>query len=146
LRCYALAQVARGYARIESPRAAPVLLDAFAASYGLDPLQTAGKANDAVKKDEDRDDPNQALKAYWPSAVAWQGLLHVATRISPAYAQKLTHEISDDQIRILATIALADELAGAPLGHRTTLQRLAHRGFYSDGARIYANDDDGLAK
>lgn len=37
LRCYALGQVARGYARIQSPRAAPVLADAFASSYGLDP-------------------------------------------------------------------------------------------------------------
>jgi hypothetical protein len=69
-------------------------------------------------------------------------LLHVATRVSPVYAQKLTHEIWDDQIRVLATIALADELAGVPLGHHTTMQRLAHRGFYSDGAKVYANDDD----
>ena len=79
-----------------------------------------------------------------PSAVGWQGLLHVATRISPAYAQKLTHDIWDDQIRVLATIALADELAGAPLGHHSTMQRLAHGFHYSDGAKVYANDDDPL--
>jgi len=79
-----------------------------------------------------------------PSAVGWQGLLHVATRISPAYAQKLTHDIWDDQIRVLATIALADELAGAPLGHHSTMQRLAHGAHYSDGAKVYANDDDPL--
>src|SRR5215472_16988454 len=33
LRSYALAQVARGYARIQSPRTAQVLADAFASSY-----------------------------------------------------------------------------------------------------------------
>src|SRR5260221_337226 len=106
----------------------------------------ASKANDAVKKDENSDDPNQALKAYWPSAVAWQDLLHIATRISPAYAQKVAHNIWDAQLRILATIAVAGELAGAPLGHRSTMRRLAHRGIYSDGAKVYANDEDGLLK
>ncbi|PYX93059.1 MAG: hypothetical protein DMG67_05260, partial [Acidobacteria bacterium] len=43
LRCYALAQVARGYARIQSPRAAPVFADAFASSYGLDPFLSKSK-------------------------------------------------------------------------------------------------------
>jgi hypothetical protein len=125
---------------VEAARLSLELGDIDRAKSALE--SATGKANDAVKKDEDRDDPNQALKAYWPSAVAWQGLLHVATRVSPVYAQKLTHEIWDDQIRVLATIALADELAGVPPGHHTTMQRLAHRGHYSDGAKVYADDDD----
>jgi hypothetical protein len=104
----------------------------------------ASKANDAVKKDENSDDPNRALKAYWPSAVAWQGLLHIATRISSAYAQKLAHDIWDAQIRILASLAVANELAGAPLGHHSTIQRLAGRAFYNEAAKVYANDNDGL--
>lgn len=125
---------------VEAARLSLELGDVDCAKSALE--SATSKANDAVKKDEDRDDPNLALKAYWPSAVGWQGLLHVATRISPAYAQKLTRDIWDDQIRILATIALADELAGAPLGHHSTMQRLAHRGFYTSAAKVYANDDD----
>jgi len=125
----------------EAARLSLELGDVDRAKGALD--SAASKANDAVKKDENSDDPNQALKAYWPSAVGWQDLLHIATHISPAYAQKLAHDIWDAQIRILATIAVADELAGAPLGHHSTMLRLADRAYYNDGAKVYANDDDG---
>ena len=76
----------------------------------------APKADELVKADENSDDPNRAFKAYWPSAAAWQAILRIAERISPAYAQTMIADISDDQIRTLARIALADELAGAPAG------------------------------
>ena len=80
-------------------------------------LETAGsRANDSIKSDQNADDPNRALKAYWPSAAAWQSILRTASRISPALAQKMTADIADDEIRVLAKIALADELAGAPAG------------------------------
>ena len=80
-------------------------------------LETAGKrANEAIKTDENAEDPNLALKAYWPSAAAWQSILRTATGVSPQLAQKMTADISDDEIRMLAKIALANQLAGVPPG------------------------------
>lgn len=76
----------------------------------------SSKANDAIKADANAEDPNQALKAYWPSAAAWKSILRTAEKISPAYAKKLGSEIFDDEVRVVAQIALADELAGAPAG------------------------------
>ena len=76
----------------------------------------SSRANNAIKADANAEDPNRALKAYWPSAVAWQSILRTAEQISPAFARKLSTDISDDEIRVLAQIALADEMAGAPAG------------------------------
>lgn len=74
------------------------------------------KANDVIKQDENSDDPNLAFKAYWPSAAGWQSILSTAASISPAFAQEMTRQISDDAIRVLAKIALANEMAGAHSG------------------------------
>jgi len=100
-----LVDVAKLYLKLDDEENAKKTLDS-----------ATSKANDAIKADANAEDPNQALKAYWPSAAAWQSILRTAEKISPAYAQKLGSEISDDQIRVIAQIALADELAGAPAG------------------------------
>src|SRR5262249_11440113 len=68
-------------------------------------LETAtAKANEAIKADANAEDPNQALKAYWPSAAAWNSILRTAEKISPAYAEKLSAEIADDEIRVVAQV------------------------------------------
>ena len=97
------------------------------------------KANELVKTDENSDDPNRAFKAYWPSAAAWQSLLRAGERISPAYAQTMIADISDDEIRVLSKIALADELAGAPAGRIIVSER---RGKSNKNMMMMSDDDD----
>jgi len=109
-----LVEAAKLYLKLEDEDTAKKMLDS-----------ATSKANDAIKADANAEDPNQALKAYWPSAAAWQGILRTAEKISPAYAQKLGAEISDDEIRVVAQIALADELAGAPTGRVIVSERRA---------------------
>ncbi|MBV9435713.1 MAG: hypothetical protein JOZ44_06655 [Acidobacteria bacterium] len=98
-------EAAKLYLKLEDPASAKKVLES-----------SVSKANELIKTDESSDDPNRAFKAYWPSAAAWQALLRIAERISPAYAQTTIADISDDEIRVLSRIALADELAGAPAG------------------------------
>jgi len=100
-----LVEVAKLYLKLDDDDNAKKALDS-----------ATSRANDAIKADTNAEDPNQALKAYWPSAAAWQSILRTAQKISTAYAQKLGAEISDDEIRVVAQIALANELAGAPAG------------------------------
>lgn len=68
------------------------------------------------KQDTDADDPNKALKAYWPSAGAYVGLLRLAGEIAPDWAQEQLKEVPDDDIRALAQIAMASALLGQPAG------------------------------
>ncbi len=73
-------------------------------------------AETAYKKDSNADDPNQALKAYWPSAEAYRGMLRLAVRISPVWAANLAKEISDPEMKVVAQIAMAASLLDVPTG------------------------------
>ncbi len=73
-------------------------------------------AETAYKKDSNADDPNQALKAYWPSAEAYCGMLRLAVRISPVWAANLAKEISDPEMKVVAQIAMAASLLDVPTG------------------------------
>jgi hypothetical protein len=68
------------------------------------------------KQDTDADDPNKALKAYWPSANAYVGLLRLAGEIAPDWAQEQLKEVPDEEIRALAQISMAAALLGQPAG------------------------------
>jgi tetratricopeptide (TPR) repeat protein len=73
-------------------------------------------AETAYKKDSNADDPNKALKAYWPSAEAYRGMLRLAVRISPVWATNLAKEISDPEMKVVAQIAMASSLLDIPAG------------------------------
>ncbi len=73
-------------------------------------------AETAYKKDNNADDPNKALKAYWPSAEAYRGMLRLAVRISPVWAANLAKEISDPEMKVVAQIAMAASLLDIPTG------------------------------
>ena len=73
-------------------------------------------AETAYKKDSNADDPNKALKAYWPSAEAYRGMLRLAVRISPVWAANLAKEISDPEMKVVAQIAMASSLLDVPAG------------------------------
>jgi hypothetical protein len=76
-------------------------------------LESAAKL---YKQDTDADDPNKALKAYWPSANAYAGLLRLAAEMAPDWAQEQLKEVPDDDLRALAQISMAAALLGQPPG------------------------------
>lgn len=76
-------------------------------------------AEKLYKQDTDADDPNKALKAYWPSAGAYVGLLRVAAEMSPDWALEQLKEVPDDDLRALGRIAMAAALLGQPRGQVT---------------------------
>ena len=57
--------------------------------------------------DADPEDPNLAIKAYWPSACAYSCLIMTASKISPQLALKRISEIQDPEIQLLLRIRLA---------------------------------------
>ncbi len=74
-----------------------------------------------LKDDSNADDPNKALKAYWPSAEAYRSMLRLAVRISPAWAQERAAEISDPEMKVIAQIAMAGSLLDVPAGSTTIM-------------------------
>ena len=81
-------------------------------------LETAAEL---YKQDTDADDPNQALKAYWPSASAYTQLLRVAAQISPDWALEELKSVPDDEIATVARIGMASAILGKPSGEITML-------------------------
>jgi len=64
-------------------------------------------------EDADSNDPNLALKAYWPSvSAAWQ-LVRAASEISPGAALERIREIKDPEILLLLEVRLANQSLGA---------------------------------
>ena len=78
-------------------------------------------AEKAYRADSNGDDPNKALKAYWPSTEAYRAALRNAARISPDWAQTLLKEISDPEVRTLNQIALASVMLDVPPGPTTVI-------------------------
>lgn len=81
-------------------------------------LEIAGKL---YLVDSDDDDPNTALKAFWPSTNAFCTLLREAVRISPDWAISLLADIKDPEIRVAAETALAGGWLNAPIGPSTIM-------------------------
>jgi hypothetical protein len=80
-----------------------------------------GVADKVLRADSDDDDPNTALKAFWPSTNAYCELLREAARISPAWAISLLQTIEDPEVRVSAETALAGGWLGAPIGPSTMM-------------------------
>lgn len=78
-------------------------------------------AEKAYKQDTNSDDPNTALKAYWPSANAYQGLLRQAAKISPAWSIELLKDIGDPDMKGLGEITLAQTWLDVPPGSTTVM-------------------------
>ena len=88
-------------------------------------LESAAKL---YKQDTDAEDPNQALKAYWPSTAAYVGVLRAAAQMAPDWAQEQLKEVPDDDLRALAQIAMASALLGQPRGQFTIASEKKDRG------------------
>jgi hypothetical protein len=88
-------------------------------------LESAAKL---YKQDTDAEDPNKALKAYWPSTAAYVGMLRTAAEMSPDWALEQLKEVPDDELRALAQIGMASALLGQPRGQITIASETKDRG------------------
>ncbi len=77
-------------------------------------------------KDHDPEDPNRALKLFWPSTQAWKELVLTAARISNKDATDLLADIPDPEIRALETVTLAGDWLGVPIW-RSTSAMVSHK-------------------
>ena len=65
-------------------------------------------ADELLSADESADDPNQAVKAYWPSTHVWRIFIELADKISHRFAQENLEKLRDPEIALLSRITLAD--------------------------------------
>jgi hypothetical protein len=63
-------------------------------------------------RDNDPDDPNVALTAWWPSTAAALRLIGAASRISPQTALNQAEKIDDKELRVLGEIKVASQMLG----------------------------------
>jgi hypothetical protein len=64
-------------------------------------------------QDNDPDDPNTAIKAFWPSVCAYSGLVLNVAQISPQTALQRIQEIKDPEILLMLEVKLANKQLGA---------------------------------
>ncbi len=81
-------------------------------------LKVAGKL---YEKDSDEDDPNTALKAFWPSTNAYCVMIRQAAGISQTWAIALLQGIKDPEIKVAAETALAGGWLQSPTGPSTIM-------------------------
>ena len=105
-----VSSVARLYMEIEETGSAKKVIE-----------KGMGIAEKAYKVDTNADDPNKALKAYWPSAEAYRSMLRLAARISPTWAMELLKDISDPEMKGIGQIALAQSWLDISSGPRTII-------------------------
>jgi hypothetical protein len=72
-------------------------------------------ADKLLEKDLDPEDPNKALKAWWPSADAYRRFVDVQTKISQRETPNVLKEIKDPEIRAFESIMYARALLGLPM-------------------------------
>jgi hypothetical protein len=72
-------------------------------------------ADKMLENDVNPANPNQALKAWWPSADAYRRFVEVQAKISHATTLNVLKEINDPEIRATESIMVARSLLGLPL-------------------------------
>lgn len=82
-----------------------------------------GLAARLLDHDVNPDNPNKALKAWWPSTDAYRRLVEIETKISHPATAKLLQEIKDPDIRALESIMFARALLGLPMKRVTVVEK-----------------------
>jgi hypothetical protein len=72
-------------------------------------------ADKMLENDINPENPNQALKAWWPSADAYRRFVEVQAKISHPATLNVLKEINDPEIRATESIMVARSLLGLPL-------------------------------
>lgn len=72
-------------------------------------------ADKMLEQDNDANDPNGALKAWWPSTDAYRRFIEVETKISRRSTANILKEIKDPEIRTVESIMVARTLLGVPM-------------------------------
>jgi hypothetical protein len=84
-------------------------------------LTEAFVAADALyKQDANPDDPNLALKLYWPSSLAWRDLIELEFKISPDEAFAKIKDLRDPEVQALEEVFLAGILLKVDLWRETS--------------------------
>lgn len=87
-------------------------------------LRDGAKEIEKLKsKDTDSNDPNLALKAWWPSSAALSRLMLAASSISPRTALESIGYISDPEVRIVCQVRLANQELGVGTGQAIIMVR-----------------------
>jgi hypothetical protein len=80
-------------------------------------------ADKMLEKDINPDNPNQALKAWWPSADAYRRFVEVEAKISQPATLSVLKEIKDPEIRITESIMVARSLVGLAVKRFMVVER-----------------------
>jgi hypothetical protein len=80
-------------------------------------------ALELYREDTDANSPNQAIKAFWPSACSFRRTFYGAGKRLGPNAANLLEDIADDDLRLLAQIEFAAALANLPALHETSMKR-----------------------
>lgn len=78
-------------------------------------------ASKLYEKDSDEDDPNTALKAFWPSTNAYCTMIRQAASISRSWSISLLQGIKDPEVKVAAETALAGGWLESPIGPSTIM-------------------------
>jgi hypothetical protein len=80
-------------------------------------------ADKLLEIDTNADDPNTALKAWWPSTDAYRRFVEVESKISPRATMGVLREIKDPEIRTTESIMVARSLLGLPMKRFTVAEK-----------------------
>ena len=67
------------------------------------------------KQDSDHDNPNQAMKLFWPSVHAWRDVLDTSSKISTTTTFDILKEIPDREVQALEEVMVASAWVDVPL-------------------------------
>jgi hypothetical protein len=137
----ALAQMAESLNHIAHPyQAMGQWLEGITIAREIDELDLAlnlfrlgmEQADRLRSEDANPDDPNIAIKAFWPSVCAYSGLILAVSQISPQTALERVREIKDPEILLLLEIKLASKKLGTRDFHSSTMvhKKSSHGGMF----------------
>lgn len=127
----ALRQALSSAASATAQRRADALLQAASISEGMGDrtgaakllLQVSKAIEDLYHDDTNAEDPNEALKAFWPSTAFWTNLIIRSYRIDPTMPSQIIAAVPDEEIQAVLRIAYADLLLDRQPAFREVMKR-----------------------